>query len=536
MNTVDNKALWYVPAAQADKILALAPGLAVPGNHDTTDAAVTTILELAGKLGADTRSAAITTAKADYDESLARAGTAAKASGLQVAIMSPSTDSLYVADPNFLPEGNTVKKAGLDMMSPPVTTTPGRGPSTGSRPTSAGCCGRFPGRSCWSGTVGVDRSSGWPLRTGKRTCASSSSWTLRTNGTTISSCRRRPAGCGWRARSPVPRQGLAFIDLPLESGAHCRRNCSTGPTSSSPRSSRGSPRPRITLVTGLLLEKLHRAGMRDVVRVDEVTGGLAAVAGVAERRNAPPIFVKSFEEEPVDDVFAAEAEGLTALRELGAMATPEVILANRELLCLSMLRPRPDDERFWEQFAHELAHMHSKTYSQYGWHNDNWLGRRPQINTWGDDGFTFFAEHRLLRWLGEPRVDAALDAGDRAALERLCARLPELLPKRPPCLTHGDLWTQNVMATPDGRPALIDPAVSYMWAEVDLAHLWTTSPPPEASRFFDVYAELTGLDAGWRERMPIIQLRQHLAVLAQFDPDWGAADTIRTTLDPFRRP
>ena len=121
-----------------------------------------------------------------------------------------------------------------------------------------------------------------------------------------------------------------------------------------------------------------------------------------------------------------------------------------------------------------------------------------------------------------------------AALERLCARLPELLPERPACLTHGDLWTQNVLATADGRPALIDSAVSYTWAEVDLAHVWTTAPPPEATGFFGRYAELTGLDAGWRERMPILQLRQHLAVIAQFEPDWGAADHVRATLAPFR--
>jgi hypothetical protein len=34
--------------------------------------------------------------------------------------------------------------------------------------------------------------------------------------------------------------------------------------------------------------------------------------------------------------------------------------------------------------------------------------------------------------------------------------------------------------------------------------------------------------------MPIVQLRQHLAVLAQFDDDWGAGDKIRETLAPFR--
>lgn len=283
-----------------------------------------------------------------------------------------------------------------------------------------------------------------------------------------------------------------------------------------------------------LLERLHRSGMRDVVAVEPVAGGLAALAGIATRRDAPPVFVKAFAGASDEDIFAAEAEGLGALRESG-MATPDVILANRELLVLSVLQGRPRSETFWEQFAHALARQHTSTiHPRFGWPRDNWLGRRQQINTWDDDGFAFFAEHRLLRWLGQPRVEAALDAEDRVALERLCHRLPELLPDRPACLTHGDLWTQNLLATPDGRPALIDPAVSYMWAEVDLAHVWTTSPPAEAQRFFAVYAEPTSLDSGWPARMPIIQLRQHLAVLAQFDDDWGAGEQIRATLTPFR--
>jgi fructosamine-3-kinase len=284
-----------------------------------------------------------------------------------------------------------------------------------------------------------------------------------------------------------------------------------------------------------LLECLHRSGMRDVVAVKPVTGGLAALAGMATRRDAPPVFVKAFAEQPDGAPFLAEAEGLTALRESG-MATPDVILANEELLVLSELQERPRSETYWEQFAHALAHLHTSTvHPRFGWHSDNWLGRRRQINTWNDDGFTFFAEHRLLRWLDEPRVEAALDANNRKALERLCNRLPDLLPPGPACLTHGDLWSQNLLATPDGLPALIDPAVSYMWAEVDLAHVWTTAPPPEAQRFFEVYAELTALETGWPARMPIIQLRQHLAVLAQFDNDWGAGELIRATLTPFRR-
>jgi fructosamine-3-kinase len=276
--------------------------------------------------------------------------------------------------------------------------------------------------------------------------------------------------------------------------------------------------------------------MGDVTSVEPVEGGMAAVAGLAVRRDAAPLFVKSFADMPSDDLFAAEAEGLGVLRDRGAVVTPDVVLATRELLVLSALRERPTgDEAFWEALAHEVARLHTSTvHDRFGWERDNWLGRFRQENEWTADGYEFFARRRLLRWLPERRVEAALGPEDRRALERLCDRLPELLPPRPACLTHGDFWAQNVLATEDGRPALIDPAVSYTWAEVDLAHLWCSPHPPEAERFFDVYAELTGLDADWRSRMPLIQMRQSLALIAMFDHDWGAADQVRALLKPFR--
>ena len=285
-----------------------------------------------------------------------------------------------------------------------------------------------------------------------------------------------------------------------------------------------------------LRDRLRSAGIDDVVALEEATGGLAASAYLARRRDGTAVFVKSMSGAPLPGAFAAEAEGLRALSELGGATTPGVLHADDDVLVLEALQPRPADGGFWLRLAGTMARLHATTtHERFGWHRDNWLGRRRQVNTWDDDGFRFFAEHRLLRWLEEPTVAAALDGGYREALEHLCSRLPELLPAKPACLTHGDFWMQNILATGGGAPALIDPAVSYTWAEVDLAHVWTTAPPPEAQGFFERYAELTGLDDGWRERMPLIQLRQHLAVLAQFEDEWGTGDIVRETLEPFRR-
>ena len=159
---------------------------------------------------------------------------------------------------------------------------------------------------------------------------------------------------------------------------------------------------------------------------------------------------------------------------------------------------------------------------------------RRNYSSWDDDGFRFFAEKRVLRWLGEPRVQAKLDASERRALERLCQRLPEMLPAQPACLTHGDFWAQNILATADAEPAVIDPAVSYMWAEVDLSHVWCSPHPAEARRLFDVYGELTGREAGWLDRLPLLHLRQHMALIAMYDHDWGSTEAVRALVAPFR--
>ncbi len=286
---------------------------------------------------------------------------------------------------------------------------------------------------------------------------------------------------------------------------------------------------------GLLLRRLRDAGIDDVVSVEVSAEGLAAVAGLAIRRSGARVFVKTFESPPDDTLFTLEAEGLQALRELGGLATPDVVHVSADALVLSALQPRPQTPDFWERLAYKMARMHTATVSdRFGWAHDNWLGRWRQHNAWDTDGFRFFAQQRVLRWLPEPRVQKKLDAADRRALERLCDRLPDLLPAQPACLTHGDFWMQNIMATADGEPAVIDPAVSYMWADVDISHLWCSPHPPEARRFFDVYGELTGREPGWLERLPLLHLRQHMALIAMFDYDWGSTEAVRALVAPFR--
>jgi fructosamine-3-kinase len=297
----------------------------------------------------------------------------------------------------------------------------------------------------------------------------------------------------------------------------------------------GAPDDPAGRAAGLLLQRLHDVGIDDVVSVDVSAEGLAAVAGLVTRHCGARMFVKTFEASPGDNLFALESEGLQGLRELGGLATPDVVHVSPDVLVLSALQPRPQTPAFWERLAYVIARMHTTTVSdRYGWPHDNWLGASRQHNAWDTDGFRFFTQQRVLRWLPEPRVQTKLDAADQRALQRLCDRLPDMLPAQPACLTHGDFWMQNILATANGEPAVIDPAVSYMWADVDISHLWCSPHPSEAQRFFDVYGVLTSREKGWLERLPLLHLRQHMALIAMYDHDWGSTEAVRALVAPFR--
>jgi fructosamine-3-kinase len=218
-------------------------------------------------------------------------------------------------------------------------------------------------------------------------------------------------------------------------------------------------------------------------------------------------------------LFACEAEGLRELRDRGGLLTPRVIEVSTRHLVLEMMEPAPPGTAgFWAAAGRAVAGLHAVRGDRFGWHADGWLGLLPQENAWTDDGHEFFAEHRIRRYLREPKVRDVLDAADLAALDRICDRLPLLVPAAPSVLTHGDLYPGNIVATPGGEPAFIDPAVSWTWAEADLSMIHCTARPPEA--FFAAYHELSPLAAGWRTRMPLLHLRELLSVLAHF----GALD------------
>lgn len=199
-----------------------------------------------------------------------------------------------------------------------------------------------------------------------------------------------------------------------------------------------------------------------------------------------------------------EARMLQAIAAAGA-PVPRVLAVTGQVMLLEHLDETPASAQGWRALGTALATLHAVRGPRYGWDEDYAFGPAALPNGWLDDWPRFWAERRLLAWPTELPKDIA------ARVERLAARVPELLPRAPaPALLHGDLWSGNVLFTTGGA-ALIDPACYHGHAEVDLAMLHLFGRPGP-----DLAAAYGPLDPGWRERRALYQLWPALVHLRLF--------------------
>lgn len=269
--------------------------------------------------------------------------------------------------------------------------------------------------------------------------------------------------------------------------------------------------------------------MGEVESASPLEGGVANKTYRMRTTLGRSVIVKTHDDPP-PGMYALEADGLNALRVPGAFAVPSVLRVAPDFLVLSDLGAEvlaDQSEDFWREAGHRLAVQHQEVSDKFGYHQDNYLGVLPQRNPWSEDGHAFFAEHRLLRYLEVPNCFNALPAEDRRRLERLAGRLHDLVPEQPAALLHGDLWHGNLLP----GPALIDPAVYYGWPEAELSMAEGCGNIPDA--FFTAYEELHPLAPGWRDRLPLLHLREHLCVLAHFGEVPETLTKIHTTLAPY---
>jgi protein-ribulosamine 3-kinase len=197
------------------------------------------------------------------------------------------------------------------------------------------------------------------------------------------------------------------------------------------------------------------------------------------------------------DAFAAEAEGLEALRATGWPAPEPVdhgVVGHEAYLLLEYLELESSGD--WAAMGRMLAEAHRKAGPRFGWHRDNYIGTTPQANGWCEDWAEFWRERRL-----RPQLELAKKSGFDLGNVDLDAVLAGHDPQ--PSLLHGDLWSGNAGFMKDG-PVVFDPAVYYGDREADLAMTELFGGFPR--EFYSAYEAAYPLERGYETRKHLYNL------------------------------
>ena len=260
------------------------------------------------------------------------------------------------------------------------------------------------------------------------------------------------------------------------------------------------------------------ASLGAITRIHAVAGGDISHAYKLETASGAWLF-KTNPRMP-HDFFAAEADGLITLREAHVIAVPQVHSFGNNWIALEWYAAR--GRYHAADLGAQLAQLHLHHAAQYGYHRGNYIGALAQPNVWHDDWATFWRDYRLM-----PQIRYADQArrlrGQRATqLDTLCNRIGDLIAHNPPkSLLHGDLWAGNVITAYDGKPALVDPAVSYGDPETDMA--FAALFGGFGMEFEQAYQQAYPLPSDARDRRPLYQLYWLLVHLTLFGESYGAS-------------
>ena len=217
--------------------------------------------------------------------------------------------------------------------------------------------------------------------------------------------------------------------------------------------------------------------------------------------------VKTNADDP--QMLLAEADGLRALAECGAVRVPQVLAAERQdsaaYLLMEWLDFGAQTPQAAARLGEQLACQHRRLGGGFGWRRNNFIGATPQFNALSDDWVKFFREHRLgfqLRLAAENGYRGSLQERGAELMGMLSAFFIGYTPG--PSLLHGDLWGGNWGALETGEPVIFDPAVYYGDREADLAmtELFGGFPPG----FYSAYNGVWPLAAGYRVRRDLYNL------------------------------
>lgn len=242
------------------------------------------------------------------------------------------------------------------------------------------------------------------------------------------------------------------------------------------------------------------------------------MSGMGERLIGMGKYRKSRAFSP-EGFFECEGRGLKWLGEAQSQGGPRVVDVydwGKDYLDIERVNACGPTIQAARDFGVALAHMHDAGAEHFGSAPTGYDGTCyfgplqdpvPMDTGAWDDVATYLADGRLRPMVRLGMKRRELTDYDMELTEAVIDALPDILGKAAndkPARVHGDLWSGNVMWTPEGA-VLIDPAAQGGHAEEDLAAL-AVFGCPHYERILAAYNEASPLEDGWRERACLHQM------------------------------
>jgi len=242
----------------------------------------------------------------------------------------------------------------------------------------------------------------------------------------------------------------------------------------------------------------------DLKSFSRLTGGDINEVFLLTSKNSEQLVIKINNARKFPGMFEAEFKGLQALASPNCIDVPNPKftgeIEDHAFLILEFKASAQPSENFWHLFGKQLANLHSTTSESFGFEGDNYIANLHQYNSYTKSASEFYITQRL-----EPQLKLAVDNGYLSKTpESFLNNISELIPQEAPALTHGDLWSGNYLVNSEGKPCLIDPAVSFASREMDLALMKMFGG--FNSELFESYHAQFPILAGFEERLPIWKL------------------------------
>ncbi|MBI9058696.1 MAG: fructosamine kinase family protein [Labilibaculum sp.] len=239
-----------------------------------------------------------------------------------------------------------------------------------------------------------------------------------------------------------------------------------------------------------------------------ISGGSIATSNQIRFEDGKYAFLKT---DPYDDtMFFKEANGLKEIHKTECIRAPKVLLVDSDLLLLEFIEEGRKDKDFFSRFGFQMANLHRKTSSKFGFKENNFIGATPQTNiaikTEATNWCDFYYNKRLLYQYELAESNGLVGNELKNGFLILESRIEEILEgsEEKPSLLHGDLWSGNFLCDQQSNPCIMDPAVYYGHREADLAMTKLFGGFPD--EFYRAYQKENPLPQGFDYRENIYLL------------------------------